>query len=459
MQFLPGGGDVDISEVNAGAATGAGTASFSDAEITVSLTLEQHNGFGTPFIDKDGTQTIVLTTAGIVIGDAGVENYVVIGDGAYTFALAEDDSGLVGGSQNLDLVDPDVFNDIVVFGAGTFSGVLANAGKGDLVQFGGGATDISGLDGGAVTGAELVGFGNTAVSATMTLAQHNGFAKPFGQTGGTQTITLTTNGTATGDIGVEQYVLGEDKTTANVFTVGSLAQNVTGRSGDDTVIYAGGGPSGILLGGGGGPAGDLLILQAPNTVLTAGSGEFERLTLTVPDGRITSDVFAHNGFNGAIDAPGTNIYTVDDDAGGTLTGLFGFEDYNLVSNTTGFTFTLTGAQTGTIKGSDQDDIFFATAKQVAGATGINGTSGNDTLNITTNAAGLDLNSRTSNIDIYNLDKGSSANVTGANGTGIKVDTSIGNAANLHVLATLMHATKPAELADGWSRCADTFVNA
>jgi L-alanine-DL-glutamate epimerase-like enolase superfamily enzyme len=36
---------------------------------------------------------------------------------------------------------------------------------------------------------------------------------------------------------------------------------------------------------------------------------------------------------------------------------------------------------------------------------------------------------------------------------------IGNAANLHVLATLMHATKPAELADGWMRAADTFVNA
>ena len=37
--------------------------------------------------------------------------------------------------------------------------------------------------------------------------------------------------------------------------------------------------------------------------------------------------------------------------------------------------------------------------------------------------------------------------------------SIGNAANLHVLATVMHATKPAELADDWTRAADTFVNA
>ena len=36
---------------------------------------------------------------------------------------------------------------------------------------------------------------------------------------------------------------------------------------------------------------------------------------------------------------------------------------------------------------------------------------------------------------------------------------IGNAANLHVLSTVMRATRPAELADGWARAADTFVNA
>ena len=36
---------------------------------------------------------------------------------------------------------------------------------------------------------------------------------------------------------------------------------------------------------------------------------------------------------------------------------------------------------------------------------------------------------------------------------------IGNAANLHVLSTVMHATRPAELADGWARACDTFINA
>ncbi|MGE0577250.1 DUF4214 domain-containing protein [Reyranella sp.] len=183
VQFLAGGGDVDIAEVNGGAETGAGTASFGNADITVSMTLEQHNGFEPPFIDTDGTQTIVLTTVGVVIGDAGIENYVVIGDGDYTFVLAKDNDGLVGGSQNLDLVDPDVFDDTVVFGPGTFSGMLANAGKGDLVKFSGGATDISGLNGGKATGAEHLGFNGgdpsaTLVDATLTVAQHNAFTHP-----------------------------------------------------------------------------------------------------------------------------------------------------------------------------------------------------------------------------------------------------------------------------------------
>jgi L-alanine-DL-glutamate epimerase-like enolase superfamily enzyme len=35
---------------------------------------------------------------------------------------------------------------------------------------------------------------------------------------------------------------------------------------------------------------------------------------------------------------------------------------------------------------------------------------------------------------------------------------IGHVANLHVLATLMHSTKPAELADGWSRAAVGFID-
>jgi hypothetical protein len=420
VQFLPGGGNVDISEVNGGAATGAGTANFSDADITVLMSVDQHNGFGTPFVDTDGKQTIVLATSGAATGDVGIENYVANGDGDYTFRFAADNSGLVGGSQNLDLVDSTVFNDTTVFGAGgTFSGALKHAGKGDTVRFVEGAADISALNGGAATGAEFVSFADGGMSATMAVAQHNAFQTPFKDTAAIQTITLTTDGAVTGDIGIEQYILGEDGTNKNVFTVGLISQSVTGRSDNDTVINNFGGVSGVLKGGSNTPTGDMLILGAANTTLAVGSGEFENLTLTALNGTITSDLAAHNGFSGVINTLGTNTYTVKDDAGGVLTGLAGFENYTFVSGSgLGFDFTLTNAQTGTITGIGAcDDMFIATAAQVAGAVLIDGgdQTAADTLTITTDAGGLNLGTRTTGIETYILTSGSTSNVFGASG--------------------------------------------
>jgi len=422
VQFLSGGGDVDISEVNGGAATGAGKASFSDGEITVSMTLAQHSGFAPPFVDTDGTQTIVLTTAAIVMGDAGIENYVVIGEGDYTFALAKDDVGLVGGSQNLDLVDPDVFNDTVVFGPGTFSGVLANAGKGDLVLFSGGATDISGLNGGKAIGAEHLGFNGggpsmTLVDATLTVAQHNAFDQPFLGTAGVQTITLATDGTATGDIGIEQYILGEDKTNANLFTIGKIGQSVTGRSDDDMVVYSFGGPSGILLGGTNNAAGDTLILMAPNTVLAAGSKGFENLTLTTDNATVTMTAAAHKDFElGVTAAPGTgNRITLTDT--GDITGLPNIESYQLGGTTGTNFFTFSDFQTGTVTGTSRSDNFFATAAQIAGVWLLDGGGNPDNLIITTDAKGLDLEARTANLELIQLAAGSTENLFGSNISG------------------------------------------
>ena len=71
-------------------------------------------------------------------------------------------------------------------------------------------------------------FSNTAVDATMTVVQHNDFTIPFtntGNGGGTQTIRFSTDGTATGDLGIEQYFLGADGTNTNNFTVGIIGQN------------------------------------------------------------------------------------------------------------------------------------------------------------------------------------------------------------------------------------------
>jgi hypothetical protein len=421
VQFLPGGGDVDISEVNGGAATGAGKASFSDAALTVLMTLVQHNGFGTPFIDTADTQTIALATGGTATGDAGIENYVVVGEEDYTFVFAKDDVGLVGGSQNLDLVDPDVFNDTIVFGAGTFSGMLKNAGKGDTVQFSGGAASVAGVNLGLAFGPDAVAsLSNAAVDVTMTLAQHNGLAMPFLETAGTQTITLATDGTTTGDIGVEHYVLGEDESNSNEFTIGILNQSVTGRKDDDVIINPFGGPTGILLGGANDALGDTLVLKKANTELKAGSGGFENLTIAAAgSSTLKMNNAAHSGFTGVINAPGTDD-TIILTTAISGPGLLGIESYQLISSTGTNFFFFTDSQTGTVSGADnRADNFLATASQIANVSLLYGGAGTNTGNliITTDAAGLDLATRTKNINVIQLSAGASANVIGANNFG------------------------------------------
>jgi len=429
VQFLAGGGDVDISEVNGGEATGAGTASFSDAAITVSMTLAQHNGLTPPFIDTADTQTIVLTTGGTVTGDAGIENYVVVGDADYTFVVAKDDAGLVGGSQNLDLVDPDVFNDTVVFGAGTFSGMLKNAGKGDTVQFSGGAASVAGINLGLAFGPDVAArLSNAAVDVTMTLAQHNGLAMPFLETAGTQTITLATDGITTGDAGIEQYVLGEDGANSNEFTIGILDQSVTGRKDDDVIINPFGGPTGILRGGANNFQGDTLILQAANTAIALGSGGFENLTLEAAGSTTTRmNAALHDDLTGNIVAPGADdkIILIDAIDG---TGLANIESYQFLGNGTNF-FTFSDWQTGTVTGlgGASSDNFFATADQIAKVTELDGGGNLDQLTITTDAEGIDLQAKTKGIEIYQLHAGSTGNVTGANGDEISYTTVTGNA--------------------------------
>ncbi|MFO1160129.1 MAG: hypothetical protein U1E60_14905 [Reyranellaceae bacterium] len=423
VQFF---GDADIEGVNGGAVTGGNTADFSDAAISVTMTTAQHQGFTPAFTGIAGVQTIVLTTSGIATGDGGIENYV-LASGNDTFTVAKDNGAF---KQNVDITSGG--NDTLNYDGGNsvFTGNLVGGGAGDTVQFtgiGGGTVDVKGVNGGAKMGPKAVSFSNTAVDATMTVVQHNDFTIPFtntGNGGGTQTIRFSTDGTATGDLGIEQYFLGADGTNTNNFTVGIIGQNVTGLGDNDTVINPFGGLSGVLKGGANTATGDTLILQAANTTLAAGSGEFENLMLTVTNGTLTSDLAAHNGFTGVINAPGNNTYTVNDNTGGTLTGLAQFENYALVSTTTAFTFTLTDAQTGTIVGSAVSDTINATAAQVGAAVLIDGggnTGTGDKLNISTDAGGLNLNSTTANIEVYNLLAGSTTNVVGANGNNIVVN--------------------------------------
>ncbi|MFO1157551.1 MAG: hypothetical protein U1E60_01790 [Reyranellaceae bacterium] len=420
-------GDANVSGVNAGAVLTPKGANFSDHAETVTMTIAQHNDLTQAFIFTGGTQTIVLTTSGTATGDVGIENYV-LASGDDTFTVARDNGAF---KQNVDISSGG--NDTLNYNSGNsvFTGNLVGGGAGDTVQFtgiGGGTVDVKGVNGGAKFGPKAVSFSNTAVDATMTVVQHNDFTIPFtntGNGGGTQTIRFSTDGTATGDLGIEQYFLGADGTNTNNFTVGIIGQNVTGLGDNDTVINPFGGLSGVLKGGGNTATGDTLILGAANTTLAAGSGEFENLTLTVNNGNVTSNRAAHNGFTGVINAPGNNTYTVNDLLGGALTGLAGFENYVLGDPlSAGFNFTFTNAQTGTVSsGVTVADTFNATAAQIANVTLLDGGISllNDVLNITTDAAGLNLNTKTTGIEIFNLLAGSTSNVVGANGNNITIN--------------------------------------
>jgi len=425
-------GNADISGVNSGSPTGAGTFDFGDANLHVSMTLAQHEQPGT-FGNTANTQTITLATSGTATGDGGIEQYI-LASGDDVFTVAPNGGTLVGGVQNVDISSGGA--DVLVFGS-PFSGKMNGVAADDTYRFiaNGSDVDISKLINntgvaGGVTGAGTFDFTNADVHVIMTIEQHNidgtGTPPNFIGTGAVgvnvQTITLTTNGTATGNAGIEEYVLGEAlPTSPNVFTMGVITQSVTGRGANDTVIDPFGGTTGVLQGGDNTATGDTLILQGANTTLPAGSFGFENLILTVVNGTLRTDTLAHNGFTGVIDAPGINTYTVAASSGGTLTGLAQFENYSFVSAAIGFKFTLTDAQTGAIDGSLAADTFTAMAGQVAGTIEIDGNGGNDTLNVTSDAAGLNLDSRTSGIEIYNLQSGSTDNVLGAHGDDIVVN--------------------------------------
>ncbi|MFO1081068.1 MAG: hypothetical protein U1E23_10655, partial [Reyranellaceae bacterium] len=429
-------GNANIAGVNGGAATGANFADFNNNSETVTMTVAQHEGFSKDFLNTGGTQTIVLTTSGTAVGDKGIENYI-LASGNDLFTVAADNGGLVGGHQNVNVASGGA--DIIVFGTGKFTGNLVGAGADDTVRFTGNVSDISGVNGGLATGAKFADFNNGAVSATMTMAQHNGFSQPFLQTTGVQTITLTTDGTTTGDIGIENYFLGADGSNSNVFTVGNITQNVTGdqvKNENDIVIDHFGGLSGVLKGGANTATGDTLILDAPNTVLAAGSGQFENLTLVQTNSNVSMTALTHVDFTGVINAPGTNTMTLTTTTstvpGGIVTALAGFENYTLAGGATGTNeLVLTNSQTGTITGGNRADTVDATGAQVLALVAINldgsplGILTPDVLNITTDAGGINLNTKTSGVDVFNLQAGSTSNVIGTNDIGVIVN-SVGN---------------------------------
>jgi hypothetical protein len=434
VKFIGNTLGTDISGVNGGNTTGVGTFDFNSANLVVSMTLAQHNGPAT-FSNTANTQTIKLTTSGTATGNAGIEQYI-LASGNDVFTVAPNNGGLVGGAQNVDISSGG--SDVLVFGTGAFSGKMNGVAADDTYRFvnsAAGDVDIHLLINntnkiGGVTGAGTFDFSNSNVQVSMTVEQHNGpLPGNFINTANNQTIVFTNDGTATGNAGIETYVLGQDGSDSNKFTIGAPGQNVTGGADDDIVINPYGGLTGTLLGGAHHGNGDTLILQAANTIIKTGSNGFENLTLqAVGNSTVTMDVAFHNGITKNVVAPGASDTIILTDFSANVIGLKNIENYTLLASTGVFSFTLSDSQTGTITGSAGADNFVATGNQMRVPTlKINGNGGADVLTITTDAHDVDLQARTSGIAKYLLNAGSTANVTGENGDGVTYDTSVGNA--------------------------------
>ena len=168
----------------------------------------------------DGTNTITLSNGGTSTGSALVESYVLANAASNDFTL-----GIVG--QNV--TGSGTWDDIMRTGTlTTVSGAIdLGAGTADQLVITTTATNISTA---TLTGVEQVNLGS-GVNATMKIAQN----ALVNTAGGTNTITLSDAGSATGVSAVEAYQLADG---GNVFTVVSGNNSITGGTGDDVFVFS-----------------------------------------------------------------------------------------------------------------------------------------------------------------------------------------------------------------------------
>jgi hypothetical protein len=265
-----------------------------------------------------GTNTITLSNFGTATARATVEHYK-LADGTNTFNLHADTASVSGG-LGIDVIQTN--------GVSSLSGVSINGGAGnDTLAVTGANSDISGA---VLTSVENITLA-TNLNATMTIAQN----ALVTTAAGTNTITLSDVGTATGATQVETYNI----QAASTFTLGALSQNVTENvtgqeDASSTLVFGSGAYSGTFTGFG--PADVLQVVNGTDisavTGLDEGILDFQDATATV---RLDA---AQNGaltiLASGADSGTQTIYVDEVD---TFTGDVNIETYQI---TAGSTFTL-----------------------------------------------------------------------------------------------------------------------
>jgi len=355
-----------VSGVNGGAATSAESLVLAGAINGLTLTQTQHEAF-TSSTATAGADTLIIIGAGTVTAFDNVENYN-LSNAANTLIVNANETNVnilaVGGSS--DKID---------VGGNKVGGNWSLGALADTIVAANGA-DISGVNTGSATTAEVIQIANNA-SVTMSVAQHQAFAADgLGgfQAAGTNTITLSNDGTIDARSQVEKYVLNGDGaggSTVNINdnfidTDSNFDVSIDGAGGADTIVvntYLFG-PS-VTVTGDWNLAGadDTLVLNSTTNLVGVNNGaKTTAETLTIQAGSgfdATMTVDQHNGFT-TLNATGAgNQITLKTD--GTLTAFAAIEAYVLNNDGgTGSTISVNSGNTAVsitgASGSDTIDV-------------------------------------------------------------------------------------------------------
>jgi hypothetical protein len=374
---LNGGGGTDtLVTVDGADLTGAASvAAFETitipASATVTMDETDHDLFST--FTNNASQTITIKTSdgdNALSGNSNIEAYNLNDDITFTLGSA---------TQNASATEA---GDTVTFNIGTltYTGTLSGEGTNDeTVQMG----DGSSISGATLSNVDILTV-DSGASVTVREDQHDAFVAINGT--GTNQITISdaSNGLTANSV-IETYVLG----AANTITVttGATGQNITGSSGNDTVILGSASYTGTINAGGG--AGDTLQLANGADISGATVSGFENLILA-SGAAVTMHPSQLSQFSGTITAAGSetinitgdgdfstfsNIetFSIGDDSSNTRTVTISVAstDVSATSATDAVTFNIgTLTYTGTItgEGTANDILQMGTGADITGAT-------------------------------------------------------------------------------------------
>jgi len=301
------------ADQTAGLAIAANNLTLVD-NASVTMTVAQHNSF-TNSVIAAGTgatgETITLSTAGTLTGFTAVENYVLSNAGN-TFAVNSANTSVnITGGTSADIVNVAglIVNGNYTLAADDTISALAGA-------------NISGVNGGAATGAGILNVNGETGTFTMTQAQHEGLATVNNAVAtGTQTFLLTTSGVLTAREGIENYTLHNDSgnritvlastnvnalaASADIIHVGALAVNGTYQTTANDIISANGGAN----------------------ISGANIGAATNLDVNDSAGTFTMTQAQHQQLSSVTKTNGTQTFQLT--SAGSLTAREGIENYTL----------------------------------------------------------------------------------------------------------------------------------